>query len=205
LPVLESGNATTLVERESWQRLAFRDINLRKRSLGWTGFTECSFQDVQADDVDFRESAFIQCTLNRLSASTFSVPSGRMRDVRITESRIGALVAYEAGWQAVHFVGVKIGFLSLRRAKVQDVLFTDCEIDELDLSNARVQRLAFARTAVKGLTLTGAKLQHVDLRTLELREIAGLESIRGATLTPEQVLELAPVFAKMYGINEVGD
>lgn len=83
---------------------------------------------------------------------------------------------------------------------MQDVRFSDCEIDELDLTNARVQRLAFSKTDVAGLNITGAKLSHVDLRTLDLRQITGLEGIRGATLTPEQVLELAPVFARLYGI-----
>jgi uncharacterized protein YjbI with pentapeptide repeats len=197
---LEDSGVRALTERESWQRLRFAGIDLSRRSLGWTGFTECQFHEVRADDVDLKESAFVQCAFSRLTASTFSVPVGRMRSVRFSDSRIGALVSYEAGWQSVHFVGVKIGFLSLRRAKVQDLLFTNCEIEEIDFSNARVSRVGFADTQVNGLTLTGSKLQHVDLRSLELKQITGLESIRGATLTPEQVLELAPVFARMYGI-----
>lgn len=200
---LTASNADSLAERESWQRLRFEGANLSKRSLGWTGFTEYSFRDVQADDADFRESGFVQCVFERFSASTFSVPCGRMRSMRFSESRIGALVAYEAGWQSVHFVGVKIGFLSLRRAKLKDVLFTRCEIDELDLSNARAARIAFQDTQLNTLTLTGAKLQHVDLRALELRQINGLEGLRGATLTPDQVLELAPIFARIYGIQTV--
>lgn len=107
---LEAGDGAALVERESYTRLRFSGTNLSKRTLGWTGFTECAFSDVTADDCDLRESAFVQCTISRLSASTFSVPSGRFRSVRISQSRVGALVAYEAGWSSVEFIGVKIGF-----------------------------------------------------------------------------------------------
>jgi len=49
--------------------------------------------------------------------------------------------------------------------------------------------------------LRGARLADVDLRGADLAALEGVESLRGATGTAAQVLELAPVFAAAAGLR----
>lgn len=81
------------------------------------------------------------------------------------------------------------------------MLFVGCVIDELDLGGASASRVAFVDTDVRSLDVTRSRLEHVDLRGVELRRLTGLEGLRGATLDPTQVSELAPVFAQHFGIR----
>ena len=75
-----------------------------------------------------------------------------------------------------------------------------CSIDELDLGGATVNRLAFVDCTLNSLDVTRATLQNVDLRTLDLRRISGLEGLKGATMSSMQVSELASMFAEHLGI-----
>ena len=80
------------------------------------------------------------------------------------------------------------------------MLFTDCTIDELDLGEVKADRVSFAGTRIGTIDLTRAELKNVDLRAVELRRIVGLPGLKGATLTSEQVAELAALFADQLGI-----
>jgi len=76
-----------------------------------------------------------------------------------------------------------------------------CDIDELDLAAAEASRVAFSHSKTRSLTLGRASLTHVDLRDLEIGEVAGLDGLRGATLSPLQSIELAPAMAAELGLK----
>jgi uncharacterized protein YjbI with pentapeptide repeats len=44
-------------------------------------------------------------------------------------------------------------------------------------------------------------LQHVDLRGADLSDIAGLNALRGATISSSQLAQLAPLLAADRGID----
>lgn len=134
-------------------------------------------------------------------APVFSAPRSRFRDVAVTGSRLGSAEFYESGWQSVHFINCKLGYVNLRGASLQDVLFTECSIDELDLGGAKLNRVSFVGSQAASIDMTGARNSHVDLRDLEIRSITGVEGLKGATINPYQLTELAPFFATQLGIT----
>lgn len=201
LPTLDEGNAALLTPGSRVEGLRFARADLDGRMLAGTIFSECSFEDASAHGTDLSSAAFIETAFSRLNSPVLSAPRSRFRDVTVDGSRIGAAELYNAGWQSVHFSHCKLGFINLRGAKLRDVLFTDCTIEELDLGGADALRVAFADCSADKLDLTGARLEHVDLRGLQLRAIAGIAELRGATLDPYQVTELAPLLAAHLGIT----
>ena len=77
------------------------------------------------------------------------------------------------------FEGCEIGSLDVRGAELQSVAFEDCRVDELDVA--------------------GATLSKVDLSGARLRTLVGVESLRGAIISHEQLVDLAPLLAAQVG------
>jgi uncharacterized protein YjbI with pentapeptide repeats len=82
------------------------------------------------------------------------------------------------------------------------VTFTDCVLRDTDFAEATLRRVSFSGTRLDGITLHGSKLLDVDLRgatTLDLT--AGIDALKGATVSTPQLLDLAPAFARAAGIT----
>jgi len=198
---LSDAEEGALDAHESLEGLRFADLDVSNRDLSGITLAESLLTEVTAQQTDFRAASFLDTRFERLNAPIFLAPRSRFRDVEIDGSRIGSADCYDANWQSVHVSNSKLGFVNLRGAVLQDVLFTGCSIDELDLADATATRVSFVDCTLNSLDVTRAKLTDVDLRTLELRRIAGIEHLRGATMTPFQVAELAAMFAEQFGIR----
>ncbi|MGK9146110.1 pentapeptide repeat-containing protein [Plantibacter flavus] len=198
---LTDGEESALEAHGSIEGLRLTDLDLSHRDLAGITVSESLLTEVTAHQTDFRAASFLDTRIERLNAPIFLTPRARLRDVEIDGSRIGSADSYDANWQSVHVSHSKLGFVNLRGAVLQDVLFTDCAIDELDLADATATRVSFVNCTLNSLDVTRAKLTDVDLRSLELRRIAGLEHLRGATMTSFQVAELAAMFAEQFGIR----
>jgi len=198
---LTDGDEGALDAHDSVEGLRFADLDLSHRDLSGITISESLLAGIRADQTDFRAASFLDSRLERWDAPILLAPRIRLRDVELEGSRVGSADCYDANWQSVRVTGCKLGFVNLRGAVLQDVLFEDCTIDELDLADATATRVRFVDCTLNSLDVTRARLTDVNLRTLELRRIAGIEHLRGATMTPFQVGELAAMFAEQFGIR----
>lgn len=160
----------------------------------------CRFADVSAREAAWRSTRFTETVLERVAVPVVRAPRAVWRDVRIEGARLGSVEAYESSWRSVHVVGCKLDFVNLRAAELLDVIFTDCVIDELDLSRATARRVELQGTRVAQLDVQGATLEDVDLRGAELSRVVGLEGLRGAVISGDQLTRLAPLLAQERGI-----
>lgn len=139
--------------------------------------------------------------LDRLEVVSFSAPSSGWWNVEIQQSRIGSAELYDSHWRSVRFSRCKLGYLNLRGAQLTDVVFSDCTITDLDLGHATASRLAFPGTRIDRFDGTGSKLADVDLRGAKLADVGNIEGLRGASISLEQLLDLAPALAQRLGIR----
>lgn len=198
---LVDGDAAALVAHESYVGARYSDSDISEVELSGASFSECEFRAITANVSDFRTARFVDTSFIQLNAPLFKAPRSQFRDVTLEGSRLGAAEFYGADWRSVRFVNCRLGYVNLRGAQVQDVQFVGCTIDELDLGGATAKRVAFESTQVDTLDLTGSTLQDVDLRSLHMRQLIGLESLKGATLTSSQITALAESFAAHLGIH----
>lgn len=162
---------------------------------------ECTFDACSLDGVRLDHARVLDTTLSACRAGELSVPSSTWQDGTWTELRIGALVAHGTTWTRMRVQGGKLDFVNLREARLTDVAFVGVTIDELDLARVTARRVRFEDCRVRRLDVTGAALAEVDLRGLTgLERIDGVTSLRGATITVEQLVELAPALADAAGI-----
>ena len=197
---LPEGDVEALRAHYSFDQQRFSGVDLGGRDLTGIIFESCTFDDLQANETMLRAATFTDTAIARLNAPVLIAARLSLRDVTIDGSRIGSAELYEAAFASVSITGSKLGFVNLRTSKLADVLVTDCTIDEMDVSGSKITRMAFRGTTIGTLDLTNSMLTHVDLRGAEISRIIGLPGLRGATVSPHQLVDLAPLFADHFGL-----
>lgn len=161
----------------------------------------CEFNDLVADEFSVVTARVSQSRFTQLAVPYFRVARSVLRDVEFIGGRLGAIEAYDAQCRAVIFRGCRLSYVNLRGSTLTDVAFTDCQIDELDLGQANVERMRFQGSRIGVLALHQATLTDVDLRGAALEIVNGAASLKGATISPEQLMGLAPQLAREFGIG----
>ena len=197
---LAEGDSEALRAHYSFDQQRFSGVDLGGRDLSGITLEGCDFDGLQAHETMLRAATFTDTAIARLNAPVLIAARLSLRDVTIDGSRLGSAELYEAAFASVSITGSKLGFVNLRTATLADVLFTDCTIDELDVSGSKITRMAFRDTTIGTLDLTNSTLAHVDLRGAEISRIIGLPGLRGATVSPHQLYDLAPLFADHFGL-----
>ena len=97
--------------------------------------------------------------------------------------------------------GCRLGFLNLAGAQLDDVRFEACEIDGIDARGSRLNAITFVDCSIAELNVTEARLTGVDLSGARLRSLIGVDNLRGAIISREQLMDLAPLLAGQLGIE----
>lgn len=164
-------------------------------------FRDCLVAGADLGEADLTGTRWENCTVRDLTAVHARAARTGVRHVAASRVRVGVAELVDAKLSGVVLRGAKIGRLDLSRATVTDVLLEDVVIEDLDLDGARVTRLALRDARVGRLSLAGARIKDLDLRTCALSVVGPLTSLRGVTITPEQLTELAPALAAEAGLN----
>jgi uncharacterized protein YjbI with pentapeptide repeats len=178
-------------------------VEARFDEMTWTGRRRLGSSrvvDLVVGDWQAKAASVVGSVLERVEVVALSAPESSWWNVEVHQSRIGSAELYGAVLRNVHFVRCKLGFVNLRGANLTDVAFTDCIIEDLDLMRATATRVAFNGTRIARLELSNSKLEDVDLRGARLAGIGALDGLRGATITLDQLLDLAPALAESLGI-----
>jgi uncharacterized protein YjbI with pentapeptide repeats len=197
---LTDGDPGDLAGSADLESLRYSALRLDALDLGGARLDGVELVDVAADETDLRGARFNEVRCERVSLPVVRAARTDWRDVEVS-GRLGSVEAYEAQWRGVHVVGAKISYLNLRAAELLDVAFTDCVVEELDLQGAEATRLRFTGTTIARLDVRGARLKDVDLRGATLEVLDGLGDLRGATVSPAQLMLLAPLFADHVGLR----
>ena len=144
-------------------------------------------------------------SLNRLVAdvdgATVDLADSTWRDSHISGGRLGAVSLIGATWTGVPVRGCHLGFLNLAGAHLEDVLFEGCEIGSLDARTAELDAVTFVGCTLDEPNVSGASLRKVDLSGARLRSLIGVESLKGAIVSHEQLVHLAPLLAEQLGLE----
>lgn len=149
-----------------------------------------------------------ESVLEDIRLSSARADSLRLTDVVVRGCDLSGMVADGASFTRVRFIGCRLTGLVLSDARLTDVSFEDCHADLINLRMARLQRVSLSATrcrqadllearvadlATDGVDLRGATLDRAtfsaaDLRGSDLEDVRGASALRGAIISPEQVL-----------------
>jgi uncharacterized protein YjbI with pentapeptide repeats len=130
-------------------------------------------------------------------------PGWHARRADLLLCRLTGAELAEATLADVTFDGCRLDLAGLRLAKLERVVFRDCRMGECDLLGATLQDVLFERCELHRATVSDVKIKRVELRGCDLTALRGVESLRGARMPWNDVLENGPLFAQALGIEIV--
>jgi uncharacterized protein YjbI with pentapeptide repeats len=184
-----------------YDSLDFEGTDLSGQSAAGASFVACRLAGCRLDGASLAGARLSECLVEEPGAASLDVADGTWREVVVQGGRIGALTGTRAAWTDVRLRSVRADYVVLPGAKLRHVALEDCAIDELDLGGAEVEGLTLAGCTIATLVLDEARLTEADLRGARIGAVRGVGGLRGATLTPEQVMDLAPALAAFAGIT----
>lgn len=201
LPALETCDDAVLATGADVDACSVEDVDLTGRDLRRLQLADSRVARAVLSDVDLGRARLFDTVLSECTGASLTAGESAWRGVALHRCRLGALGLHGSRLTMVTATGGKFDFVNLRAARLRDVLLQDCTIGELDLGGARLERVALPGCTVDRLQLHDTTLADVDLRETGIGEVHGIEHLRGATLRPGQLVQLAPAMATHLGIE----
>lgn len=139
------------------------------------------------------------CDLSNCECSGAAIRHAVLRRVRLTGVELA-----ESALRDVLVEDCKIDLANLRFAKLERVTFRRCLLNEADFSGSEQRAVRYEECDLRAAQFSQAKLHDVDLRGSKLEGLSGLGDMRGARISNEQLLELAPAMAAQLGLRVEG-
>jgi uncharacterized protein YjbI with pentapeptide repeats len=179
----------------------FTGTDLVRADAGGARFLDCRFDEADLTEAHLKDTRWTECHLDRVRGVGTELAEASLLDCTLVEPRLGAVAAYGSSWRRVTVRGGKIDYLNLRGARLREVRFEDCVLLEPDFADATLHDVGFDGCVITGAQWNQAKLTKVDLSGARLLAPQGLTSLRGATISRVQLIELADAFADQLGIT----
>jgi uncharacterized protein YjbI with pentapeptide repeats len=100
----------------------------------------------------------------------------------------------------VSFVDCKLDLANFRFAKLKNVLFDSCVLTEADFAGATFNNVSFDNCELDKADFSNTKCTKLDLRGSSIVDVIGISSLKGAIVSPEQLISLAPQLAAEIGL-----
>ena len=201
LPDLTVFDGDRLEARDEYEAIDFADLDLGGQDAGDARFLDCRIQRCSLDGLSLRRARFSGSLLDEVHGATVDLSDSSWRESRLAGSRLGAVTLIGATWAGVRVHASKLGFMNLAGAQLEDVVFERCEIGSLDVRGARLRSVSFVDCSLNELNVAEATLSRVDLSGARLHTVIGVDNLRGAIVSQEQLIDLAPLLAAQLGME----
>jgi uncharacterized protein YjbI with pentapeptide repeats len=142
--------------------------------------------DARIENADFSNQRFLGSSIRR---------------IELHLCRLTGVELAEAVWNDVVLTECRADFAGFRHAKLRRVVFRDCRLEEADFAAAALTDVVFERCELRRASFAGCRIERVELSRCNLTELTGVESLRGARMPWDDLLENAPLFAQGLGIE----
>ncbi|MBL7260551.1 pentapeptide repeat-containing protein [Paractinoplanes lichenicola] len=165
-------------------------------------FSECAFTSVTFTGGDFGHVRLDDVWISKSRWIGGGWAEADLMDTSILDGVLAGVQAYGSQWRRVIVRDCKIDSLNLRGARLQDVEFRDCDLSEVDFGQATLAGVTFPGSSIRRARFTKATIKKLDLRGARTLDVAeGWESLRGAIIDSNQLMESAAALAHTLGIT----
>ncbi len=194
---------------EDWTGPVIEVIELENRKvhgidLGPTKRLEvesCTIINVQLAGTRFDKLQLGDTALRHIEAAGMHAPEATWLRVTLSDSRLTGADFGEALLEDCVFENVKLDESGFRFATLKRVRFSNCVLRNADFSGAKFAHVSFESCEFEGVNFDNATCTTVDLRDENLSEIKGVFGLKGATVSSEQLVQLAPLLAAEAGLD----
>jgi uncharacterized protein YjbI with pentapeptide repeats len=199
-------HAGGLCQDEEYDSVHFDRLTFDDAAAASTRFIECALTQVSFQAGQLRRARFTDVWLRHVRLMMTNLAETSWQDVTFAESVLAGTEAFAARLRRVTFRGCKLDSVNFRDAVLTDVRFENCLLREVDFGGATLRRTSFTSSRLDKTDFSRVTLDQADLRGAELGITISPDSLRGAIITPVQLMAVAPLLAETLGITvEDGD
>ena len=198
LPHAES--LDVLVDHDELER-----VHLRGERAGVSA-TRLSLDTVRSDALHISGARLLHLNAYRTwwedcDLSNADLGHATIRQAVLRRCRLTGLGAAEATLRDVLLDGCKLDFASFHLATLERVTFRACVLTDAELGESIQRTVRYDGCDLRAADFSKARLTAVDLRGSDLERLRGLGNLRGARISSEQLVGLAPALAVQLGIR----
>lgn len=141
------------------------------------------------------------CQFSAVNLATTKLPNSSWHVVAVHGARCSGMQVSNSTLRNVVFKDSKLDMVNFRFSKLENVRFEDCMMDDVDFYSAQLKNVEFVNCQINNITFASARMKSVDLSRSHIELIKGAGSLKGATISYDQLMQLAPYFAAEAGIK----
>ena len=168
-------------------------------------WTDALIRDVRLAGLEMDDARFVDCRFERCDLSAVVFTRLSMRRVELADCRLTGVDLGAADLHDVRFTSCKLDDANLRGVKGERVTFADCVLGGTEFAQATLEGAVFESCKLAGVDLRRAVLAGARFPESDLTDLLGVDGLKGAKLTTQQALQLAPRFAQELGITVLDD
>lgn len=194
--VMELFNTEDLISGFHIEDTWLTSDELEKKSFSELRLTKVDFSQVTVAKFDVTD-----CDLRACNFTASKFPESSWHRVSIEGARCSGLQITNGILKNVDFKNCKLEMVNFRFSRLESVAFEDCVINDVDFYDAQLKNVEFVNCTINNVTFASARMVSVDISKSAVDGINGINSLRGVTMSYDQLMQLAPAFAAEAGIK----
>ena len=163
-------------------------------------YDEVEVKSLAVDGQNIEKVSFIDSQVSGGSWAAAEMTESLLRRTVIKGVRMSGLVAHTLVAENIEFIECKLDMANLRSGKFKNVIFIDCVLTESDFQGSSFINVRFSNCDIDRLSVNNCTFSNVDMRSSKFTDLQGASSLKGVTMSREQLIMLAPVLANEIGI-----
>lgn len=101
----------------------------------------------------------------------------------------------------VMFDGCRLNLSNIKQTTFERCLFVNCDLSESDFAGSELKNVLLESCKADiSINFSNCKCERVEFSDTNLGTIKGFSGLRGATITEQNLIELAPLLANEFGL-----
>ncbi len=173
--------------------------DLDKKNLNESLFISTRLSSITATKLDI-----LDCEFKAADFTASKFPDANWMRVAVETSRCTGLQIVDGILRNVSFSDSKMDLVNFRTSKLENVLFENCVLSDVDFNDGNLKNVTFINCSLNDVTFNNAKMLNVDVSRSTIEHIKGVASLKGLTISEDQMLLLAPSLVAGAGMKLVG-
>ncbi len=171
-----------------------------KESVKGVYLKTCELNHCDISGLGLPETTLKECSLLTCEAVGTDCNRAYIEDTVLIGSRCSGIKLYESKQKLVTYTDCKLDMANFSNARLRKVRFENCLLQNADLTNVVFDRVEMVGCELERANFSNAQIKNLDLRGSKLAGVIGTTSLKGAIVTYDQLLELAPSLAQDVGL-----
>ncbi len=137
------------------------------------------------------------------SLNANNVISFRSTNVRVLykKSQLTGLQLPEGNFKDVIFENCRINLSNFKNSRFERCLFKDCDLTDADFSMSKLTLVQFDSCQLENTEFSNCVNKRLEFTNCSLSSIKGINGLRGATISNQNLIELAPLLARALDLT----